>query len=135
MDLQAAVGTDQFFLLYQPIFDLADMAVVGVEALLRWRHPSRGLLQPDEFIPALEASGLIIPVGRWVLLEACRQAWHGAGRASSPDVGQRLGAPARRRLVARRRPRRPRRVGLPPDDLIIEITETSLMPTPGRPDS
>ena len=87
-DLQAAIGTDQFLLAYQPIFDLTSMAVVGVEALLRWQHPVRGLLQPDEFIPALETSGLIIPVGRWVLHEACRQAmaWRADGGTTRMSV-------------------------------------------------
>jgi diguanylate cyclase (GGDEF)-like protein len=127
-DLQAAIGTDQFFLLYQPIFDLGDMTVVGVEALLRWRHPVRGLLQPDDFIPALEASGLIIPAGRWVLEEACRQAmaWRREGRVTRMSVNasaRQLDADSllddvRRALTLS---------GLPPDDLIIEITETSIM--------
>jgi diguanylate cyclase (GGDEF)-like protein len=128
MDLQAAIGSDQFFLLYQPIFELGDMSVMGVEALLRWRHPTRGALRPDEFIPALETSGLIIPVGRWVLHEACRQAmeWRGRGQVTKMSVN----ASARqfdadsfvedvRGALASS--------GLPPDDLIIEITETSLM--------
>ena len=128
MDLQAAIGSDQFFLLYQPIFELGDMSVMGVEALLRWHHPTRGALRPDEFIPALEASGLIIPVGRWVLHEACRQAmeWRGRGQVTKMSVN----ASARqfdadsfledvRGALASS--------GLPPDDLIIEITETSLM--------
>jgi diguanylate cyclase (GGDEF)-like protein len=128
VELQAAIGTDQFFLLYQPIFDLNDMTVVGVEALLRWNHPSRGLLQPDEFIPALEVSGLIIPVGRWVLQEACRQAvaWRRGGQAIRVSVNasaRQLDAASllddvRRALTTS---------GLAADDLIIEITETSLM--------
>jgi EAL domain-containing protein (putative c-di-GMP-specific phosphodiesterase class I) len=104
------------------------MTVVGVEALLRWRHPVRGLLQPDDFIPALEASGLIIPVGRWVLEEACRQAmaWRREGRVTRMSVNasaRQLDADSllddvRRALTTS---------GLPPDDLIIEITETSIM--------
>ena len=128
MDLQAAIGTDQFFLLYQPIFELNDMSVVGVEALLRWHHPTRGLLQPDEFIPALEASGLIIPVGRWVLHEACRQAmaWRRGGQVMKMSVNasacqfdaDSLLDDVRGALAAS---------GLPPDDQIIEITETNLM--------
>jgi diguanylate cyclase (GGDEF)-like protein len=128
MDLQAAIGTDQFFLLYQPIFNLQDMSVVGVEALLRWNHPTRGLLQPDEFIPALEASGLIIPVGRWVLLEACRQAmiWRQGGQATRMSVNastRQFDADSLLNDVWRALGLS----GLPPDDLIIEITETSLM--------
>jgi diguanylate cyclase (GGDEF)-like protein len=128
MDLQAAIGTDQFFLLYQPIFELNDMAVVGVEALLRWNHPGRGLLQPDEFIPALEASGLIIPVGRWVLQEACRQAmvWRRGGQATRMSVNA-----SARQLDADSLLDDVKAAldlsGLPADDLIIEITETSLM--------
>ncbi|MHB8290421.1 MAG: bifunctional diguanylate cyclase/phosphodiesterase [Acidimicrobiales bacterium] len=72
-DLHAALESDQFFLLYQPTFDLSSGSFTGVEALLRWRHPTRGVIMPDDFIPSLEASGLIVPVGRWVLEEACRQ--------------------------------------------------------------
>jgi len=111
MDLQAAIGTEQFFLLYQPIFNLDDMSVVGVEALLRWNHPARGLLQPDEFIPALEASGLIIPVGRWVLQEACRQAmvWRHSGQVTKMSVNastrQRVNASTRQRVNASTRQR------------------------------
>jgi diguanylate cyclase (GGDEF)-like protein len=73
VDLHRALAADQFFLLYQPTIDLSTGVFTGVEALLRWRHPTRGVVQPDQFIPALETSGLIVPVGRWVLETACRQ--------------------------------------------------------------
>ena len=81
MDLREAIDRDEFFLAYQPTIDLSDMNPTGVEALIRWEHPSRGALQPDDFIPLLEKSGLIKEVGRWVLERACAQgaAWRAAG--------------------------------------------------------
>jgi len=81
MDLRVALSCHQYFLNYQPIFDLRSGDTIGVEALLRWRHPERGVVQPDTFIPILEDSGMITDVGRWVLEEACRQGtrWHGLG--------------------------------------------------------
>jgi diguanylate cyclase (GGDEF)-like protein len=83
VDLHAALEAKQFFLLYQPTIDLTTGAFTGVEALLRWRHPTRGVVMPNDFIPALEASGLIVPVGQWVLETACRQGakWQSDGHS------------------------------------------------------
>jgi diguanylate cyclase (GGDEF)-like protein len=84
-DLRDAIAGKQFFLVYQPQVDPHSGRIISVEALVRWRHPSRGVLSPRIFIPVAEHSGLIVPLGRWVLAEACRQArrWMDAGIA--PD--------------------------------------------------
>ena len=73
-DLQRAMTGGQLELYYQPLVNLSHGAVTGVEALLRWHHPERGMLGPDTFIPLAEEMGLIVPIGRWVLREACREA-------------------------------------------------------------
>jgi diguanylate cyclase (GGDEF)-like protein/PAS domain S-box-containing protein len=73
-ELRRAVERNQFALVYQPVRDLRSGEIVGSEALLRWNHPTRGVIGPAEFIPALESTGLIVGVGRWVVDEACRQA-------------------------------------------------------------
>jgi diguanylate cyclase (GGDEF)-like protein/PAS domain S-box-containing protein len=72
-DMRLAVGNDELVVVYQPIIDLATKRITSVEALMRWQHPTRGLLVPDAFIPAAETSGLIIPMGRWLLRRACRE--------------------------------------------------------------
>jgi diguanylate cyclase (GGDEF)-like protein len=88
MDLREALEGEQFFLVYQPTFDLKDMSPTGVEALLRWNSPRRGVVQPDDFVPLLEETGMIREIGSWVLKEACRQgaAWREAGHAIGMSV-------------------------------------------------
>lgn len=85
-ELQNALDKGEFELFYQPTIDLESGEISGAEALMRWRHPERGLVAPDQFIPAAEASGLIVPMGRWALREACRQAkaWQEAGLPAIP---------------------------------------------------
>src|SRR3984957_99026 len=127
-DLRSALAEEQFFLLYQPVFDLDHVSVSGVEALVRWRHPVRGVVPPDQFIPMLEDSGLIVDVGRWVLFEACRQAaqWHRRGHRLSMSVNvsmRQLEIAAfvdhiKEALAV---------TGLDPTTLVIEITESTLM--------
>jgi len=79
--LRHALARQEFVLHYQPKINLRSGAIVGVEALIRWQHPERGLLPPAQFVPIAEDSGLILPIGRWVLRDACRQAraWQDAG--------------------------------------------------------
>jgi diguanylate cyclase (GGDEF)-like protein len=127
-DLRSAVAGDQFRLVYQPIYNLEDLTIVGVEALLRWDHPTKGVVQPDDFIPILEQTGQIREVGRWVLLNACTQmaAWHARGDTLDVSVnvsGRQLDSDTvvdhiREALKVS---------GLEPTSLIIEVTETSLM--------
>jgi diguanylate cyclase (GGDEF)-like protein len=128
MDLREALENEEFFLAYQPTLNLSNMTPNGVEALIRWKHPVRGIVQPDDFIPLLEETGLIVEVGKWVLDEACAQvaAWRQtgypigiavnvSGRQLDTDqlIGDIEGALSHS--------------GLDPSALTIEITETTLM--------
>jgi diguanylate cyclase (GGDEF)-like protein/PAS domain S-box-containing protein len=127
-ELDAAIEESQFHLLYQPLFDLREDKIGGVEALIRWEHPTQGVVSPDQFIPVLEQTGRIIEVGRWVLDEACRQGaiWcsqgHRIGVAVNSSARQ-LEDPAFFDDVSTALAK----WGFPPHLLAIEITETSLM--------
>jgi diguanylate cyclase (GGDEF)-like protein len=127
-DLRSALSEGQFYLVYQPIYKLDDLTIVGAEALLRWRHPSQGVLQPDEFIPILERTGLIREVGAWVLRESCRQiaAWRDIGDNVDVSVnvsGRQLDSD----LIIEQIQEALDESGLRASNLIIEITETALM--------
>ena len=131
MDLGLAVERDEFFLMYQPIFQIDTGAVVGVEALLRWQHPIRGVVMPAEFIPILEESGLILTAGRQVLHRACQQAaeCHRAGYDLSMSVNlspRQLDSPG----IVSDITEALEASGLDADHLVVEITENTLMRDP-----
>ena len=127
-DLRSALSANQYRLMYQPIYSLDDLTVIGVEALLRWDHPERGVVSPDEFIPILEQTGQIQEVGRWILRTACSQmaAWHACGDTLSISVnvsGRQLDHDSIITDISDALDKS----GLAPAALIIEITETALM--------
>ena len=128
LDLRQALGEGQFELVYQPIYDLDELTLVGLEALLRWNHPRRGQLPPADFVPVLESSGQIVDVGRWVLLEACRQmaAWRRTGVQMMVSVNVSPRQLDRDSLVEHVREALAVS-GLEPSALTIEVTETALM--------
>src|SRR5439155_26898056 len=130
-DLHRALERNEFFLNYQPILNLVSGRLLSVEALIRWNHPTRGLVQPTAFIPTAEETGVIVRIGAWVLREACAQARE--GQATYPmdplltisvnlstrqlheaDLAEQVAA-----ILGE--------TGLPPETLILEITETGLM--------
>jgi diguanylate cyclase (GGDEF)-like protein len=128
MDLQGALAGEEFFLVYQPTFDLQTMTPTGVEALIRWRRPGRGIVQPEAFIPLLEETKMIVEVGAWVLEEACREAagWQREERALNLSVNVSALQLDTDELIDHVTEALGRS-GLAPESLTIEITETTLM--------
>ncbi len=131
-DLRRAVERGEFILHYQPKVNLASGTMIGMEALLRWQHPQRGLVPPLEFIPALEDSGLILEVGDWVLDEACRQLaeWTRAGLRVAPVAVNLSARQFRRRDLDQVIRRLLAEHGIAPALIELEITESSLMDDP-----
>jgi diguanylate cyclase (GGDEF)-like protein len=128
MDLRDALEREEFYLVYQPTFDLRRIAATGMEALLRWRHPRRGVVQPEDFVPLLEETGMITEVGGWVLREATRQVseWRRAGHEIGVAVNVAACQLDREEFVDEVGDALDR-AGLPPGQLTIEITETAIM--------
>ncbi|MGE5676158.1 MAG: putative bifunctional diguanylate cyclase/phosphodiesterase [Mycobacterium leprae] len=130
LDLRGALERGEFFLQYQPTVDLQSSSIIGVEALLRWRHPQRGVVAPMEFIPLAEETGLINSIGRWVLRTACNQVsqWEveNGGRRLNLNVnlsavqlvGPHLADEVDRALTES---------GLSPSQLVLELTESALL--------
>ncbi|NUT37793.1 MAG: EAL domain-containing protein [Hamadaea sp.] len=135
-ELPDALERDEFFVIYQPMVDLAEGAVMGVEALLRWRHPRLGVLRPEMFVGLAEESGLIVPIGHWVLTAACAQAaaWHaefpGCGLVMSVNLAV---AQAREPAVADDVAAVLAESGLAAPLLQLELTESAVMDTAGPP--
>jgi diguanylate cyclase (GGDEF)-like protein/PAS domain S-box-containing protein len=129
-ELLTAIDRGEFELRYQPVVDLATREFVSLEALIRWNHPTRGFVSPDEFIPIAEASGAIVPLGLWALRAACEQAvrlqWVAGASAPTMSVN-----------ISTRQLQEPTLVadtnkvlletGLPPEKLVLEITETAMI--------
>lgn len=127
--LHRALQNAEFELYYQPQIRLSDLVVTGVEALLRWHHPGRGLLGPGHFIPVAEQSGLIVPLGAWVIREACRQMrhWLDIGLPLQTVAVNLSGIQIRTGHVERTVQEALEAAGLPASHLELELTETILI--------
>jgi diguanylate cyclase (GGDEF)-like protein len=128
VELNAALAQQQFFLLYQPIFDLGTRRMVGLESVIRWQHPTQGVVAPADFIPLAQETGLIVPIGRWALEEAC-------GRAAAWNVdGHRVGVSVKVSPQQLNRDgfttdvkRALQQSGIEPSLLTLEIAEATVM--------
>lgn len=128
-DLRRALECQEFVVYYQPQVDISSQQIVGVEALVRWQHPSRGLMLPADFIPVAEESGLIVPLGEWVLRTACAQvrAWQEAGLPAIPLAVNLSGRQFQQRDLPEVVDRALKETSLEPRYLQLEITESVAM--------
>jgi diguanylate cyclase (GGDEF)-like protein/excisionase family DNA binding protein/PAS domain S-box-containing protein len=135
-DLRRAIENDEFEVHYQPIVHLEDPRILAVEALLRWNHPERGLVSPAAFVPVAEETGLIVPIGRWVLREACRQLalWRSDPAIDLPYVSVNLSG---RQLAEASLPGEIaatlQQTGVAPEHVALELTESVLMEESSSP--
>lgn len=128
LDLHEAISEGQFFLMFQPLFNLSESRVSAFEALLRWNHPERGLVSPADFIPLAEDTGLIVPIGEWVIREACRAARHWPEHVRiAVNVSQvQFRSPGLSAVILQALSES----GLPPQRLELEITESLFIDNP-----
>jgi EAL domain-containing protein (putative c-di-GMP-specific phosphodiesterase class I)/GGDEF domain-containing protein len=127
--LRHAIARDELFLHFQPVVDMATPRVIGAEALLRWRHPDRGLVSPAEFIPVIEASGMMEEFGLWVLDAACTEAraWQQAGLTGMKMAVNLSARQLHQGPLLRMVMRTLERHGLEPEALELELTESAAM--------
>jgi diguanylate cyclase (GGDEF)-like protein len=128
-DLRRALEREEFFLHFQPQLDSRTGRIVGAEALIRWRHPKRGLVSPAQFIPIAEERGLIVPIGTWVLREACRQnrEWQKAGLPAVPIAVNLSALQFQQKDLPQEVERALRDCGLAAEYLDLELTESAVM--------
>jgi EAL domain-containing protein (putative c-di-GMP-specific phosphodiesterase class I) len=131
-ELRQALERDEFALAYQPKIDLATRATCGAEALLRWNHPQRGLVSPDEFIPVLEDTGLIVQVGEWVIRRVCQdlKGWAASGLEPLPIAVNLSARQFRQKDLDVRIRSLMAAAGVNPSLIELEITESHLMQDP-----
>jgi len=124
-ELRKAIALNELYLVYQPKYDLQEGRIVGAEALVRWNHPERGLVPPDQFIPFAEETGLILPIGEWVLRTACRQTkqWHDEGHSFNISVNLSVKQFLQNNFVEQIK-KTLDETGLSPTCLNLEITES-----------
>lgn len=132
-NLRRAIQNEEFLVHYQPRVAVDSLAITGVEALVRWQHPQLGLFPPSKFIPLAEDTGLIVPIGEWVLRAACSEGrrWRDAGFAPIQIAVNICGRQFRDRDLAQTVIRILDETGFPPANLELELTESSVMQDPG----
>lgn len=128
-EMRKAIEREEFVLFYQPQIDIESGRVVGMESLIRWIHPEKGMVPPFHFIPIAEETGLIGPIGEWVIFEACRQtkAWQEAGLNGLKVAVNLSGRQFTDKQLLEKIATTLEQTGLKPDDLELEITESTIM--------